>query len=571
MLFQLNIKNLALIKVLNIEFEEELNVLTGETGAGKSIIIEAIDLILGGYAASDLIRDGEDSLMVEALFLLTPQEKELINNLNSDIEIVDGQGALLIRREVNKKGRNKCLINQRLINLSTLQEIGTFLVDLHGQHNHQSLLDPAKHIDLMDNLGGDKMIKHRKELYDNYRRWREKNKKLFQLLEDKEENLKKMDFLKFQLEEIDKTSLVKDEDKALEEEEMVLKNAEKIIETMEKANFILYEGGIEQSSVRDSLNEVSVDLGEIASLDRRIEKIRENLKEVGYQFEDIVNEIVKYKDGIDLDSQKLKEVEGRLNLINSLKSKYGSTIEEILTYRQKIYQELEAVDYSEDKLEKLKEEVNSLEDIISTISRHLNINRRKIAEDLQKMVVRELEDLNMKRCQFEVSINSYEDDNGIEIDGKKYKIGPKGIDDIEFMISPNVGERLRPLARIVSGGEVSRIMLALKSILSEVDQVPTLIFDEIDSGVGARLGEVIAQKLKALSGKRQVICVTHLPQIACKAERHFYIEKYILNNQTGIRLKKMEGEERVKEIARMLDGSQMSEIAIRHAQKMLDR
>lgn len=562
---------MALIKELNIEFEEELNVLTGETGAGKSIIIEAIDLILGGYAASDLIRDGEDSLMVEALFLLTPQEKELINNLNSDIEIVDGEGVLLIRREVNKKGRNKCWINQRLINLSTLQEIGTFLVDLHGQHNHQSLLDPTKHIDLMDNLGGDKIIKHRKELFDNYRRWREKSKKLFQLLKDKEENLKKMDFLKFQLEEIDKTSLVKDEDKALEEEEMVLKNAEKIIETMEKANFILYEGGLEQSSVRDSLNEVSVDLGEIASLDRRIEKIRENLKEVGYQFEDIVNEIVKYKDGVDLDSQKLKEVEGRLNLINSLKSKYGSTIEEILEYRQKIYQELEAVDYSEDKLEKLKEEVNSLEDIISTISHNLNINRRKIADDLQKMVVRELEDLNMKRCQFEVSINSYEDDNGIEIDGKKYKIGPKGIDDIEFMISPNVGERLRPLARIVSGGEVSRIMLALKSILSEVDQVPTLIFDEIDSGVGARLGEVIAQKLKALSRKRQVICVTHLPQIACRAERHFYIEKYILNNQTGIKLKEMEGEERVKEIARMLDGSQMSEITIRHAQKMLDR
>jgi len=562
---------MALIQELNIEFEEGLNVLTGETGAGKSIIIEAIDLILGGSAASDLIRDGEGSLIVEGLFLLTPQEKELINNLNLDIEIVDEEGVLLIRREVNKKGRNKCWINQRLINLSTLQEIGKFLVDLHGQHNHQSLLDSSKHIDLMDNLGGDKIIKYRKELFDNYRRWREKNKELFQLLEDKEENLKKVDFLKFQLEEIDKTSLVKGEDKALEEEEMVLKNAEKIIETMEKANFIFYEGGLEQSSVRDSLNEVSADLGEIASLDRRIEKIRENLREVGYQFEDIVNEIVKYKDEIDLDSQKLKEVEGRLNLINSLKSKYGSTIEEILEYRTKIYQELEAIDCSEDRLEKLKEEVNSLEDRISTISHNLSINRIKIAEDLQNMVVRELEDLNMKRCQFKVSINSCEDDNGIEIDGKKYKIGPKGIDNIEFMISPNVGERLRPLARIISGGEVSRIMLALKSILSEVDQVPTLIFDEIDSGVGARLGEVIAQKLKALSKKRQVICVTHLPQIACRAGRHFYIEKYILNNQTGIRLKEMEDKERVKEIARMLDGSQMSEITIRHAQKMLDR
>ena len=562
---------MALIKELNIEFEERLNVLTGETGAGKSIIIEAIDLILGGYAASDLIRDGEDSLMVEGLFLLTPQEKELISNLNSDIEIVDEEGVLLIRREVNKKGRNKCWINQRLINLSTLQEIGKFLVDLHGQHDHQSLLDPSKHIDLMDNLGGDKIIKYRKELFDNYRRWREKNKKLFQLLKDKEENLKKIDFLKFQLEEIDKTSLVKGEDKVLEEEEMVLKNAEKIIETMEEANFILYEGGTEQSSVRDSLNKVSTDLGEIASLDRRIEKIRENLKEVCYQFEDIVNEIVKYKDGIDLDSQKLKEVEERLNLINNLKSKYGSTIEEILQYRQKMYKELEAIDYSEDKVKKLKEEVNSLENVISSISHNLSIKRRKIAEDLEKMVVRELEDLNMKRCQFKVSINSYEDDNGIEVDSKKYKIGPKGIDDIEFMISPNVGEKLRPLARIISGGEVSRIMLALKSILSEVDQVPTLIFDEIDSGVGARLGGVIAQKLKILSEKRQVICVTHLPQIACRAGRHFYIEKYTLNDQTGIRLIEMKGEERVKEIARMLDGSQMSDITIQHAQKMLNR
>jgi len=562
---------MALIKELNIEFKEGLNVLTGETGAGKSIVIEAIDLILGGYAASDLIRDGEDSLLVEGLFLLTPQEKELINNLNSDIEIVDEEGVLLIRREVNKKGRNKCWINQRLINLSILQEIGKFLVDLHGQHNHQSLLDPSKHIDLMDNLGGDKIIKYKKKLFDNYRRWREKNKKLFQLLKEKEENIKKIDFLKFQLEEIDKTSLVKGEDKALEGEEIVLKNAEKITETMEKANFVLYEGGLEQSSVRDSLNEVSADLGEIASLDRRIEKIRENLKEVGYQFEDIVNEIVKYKDEINLDSQKLKEIEGRLNLINSLKSKYGSTIEEILEYRQKIYQELEAIDCSEDKLEKLKEEVNSLEDTISTISHHLSINRIKVAGDLQKMVVRELEDLNMKKCQFKVSINSYQDDNGIEIDGKKYKIGPKGIDNIEFMISPNVGEKLRPLARIVSGGEVSRIMLALKSILSEVDQVPTLIFDEIDSGVGARLGEVIAQKLKALSIKRQVICVTHLPQIACRAGRHFYIEKYVLNNQTGIKLKEMKEKERIKEIARMLDGNQMSEITIQHAQKMLDR
>jgi len=571
MLFQLNIKNIALITELNIEFEEGLNVLTGETGAGKSIIIEAIDLILGGYTTSDLIRDGEISLIVEGLFLLSPLEKELINNLNPDLKIVDEEGTLLIRREVNKKGRNKCWVNQRLVNLSLLQDIGNFLVDLHGQHNHQSLLDTSKHIDLMDSLGGDKIIKHRKELFEAYRLWREKKKKLFQLIRDREENLKRIDFLKFQLEEIDKASLAKDEDKILEEEEMVLRNVEKIIETMEKANFILYEGGLEQSSVRDYLNEVSKSLGEIASLDRRIGKMRDSLKEIGYQLEDIINEIEKYKDKIELNTQRLKEVEGRLNLINSLKSKYGSTIKEILQYRHKIYQELEAINYSEDEVENLREDINSLENKISDISHNLSISRRKIADDLEEMVVRELDDLNMKRCQFKVSINHYEDDNGIEINSKKYKIGPKGIDDIEFMISPNVGEKMRPLARIISGGEVSRIMLALKSILSEVDQVPTLIFDEIDSGVGARLGEVIAQKLRNLSEKRQVICVTHLPQIACRARRHFYIEKYVLNNQTGIRLNEMKGENQVKEIARMLDGSQMSDITIQHAQKMLNR
>jgi len=571
MLFQLNIKNIALIKELNIEFEEGLNVLTGETGAGKSIIIEAIDLILGGYATSDLIKEGEDSLMVEGLFLLSPPEKELINNLNPDLKIVDEEGTLLIRREVNKKGRNKCWVNQILVNLSLIQDIGNFLVDLHGQHNHQSLLDTSKHIDLMDNLGGDKIIKYRRELFEAYRMWREKRKRLSQLIRDREENLKRIDFLKFQLEEIDKASLAKDEDKILEEEEMVLRNAERIIETMEKANFILYEGGLEQSSVRDYLNEVSTSLGEIASLDRRIGKMKETLKEIGYQLEDIINEIEKYKDKIELDTQRLKEVEGRLNLINSLKSKYGSTIEEILQYRHKIYQELEAINYSEDEVENLREDINFLENKISDISHNLSINRRKIAEDLEGMVVRELDDLNMKRCQFKVFINYYEDNEGIEINSKKYKIGPKGIDDIEFMISPNVGEKLRPLARIVSGGEVSRVMLALKSILSEVDQVPTLIFDEIDIGVGARLGEVISQKLRNISEKRQVICVTHLPQIACRARRHFYIEKYVLNNQTGIRLKEMKGEDRVKEIARMLDGSQMSDITIQHAQKMLDR
>jgi len=571
MLGQLNLKNIALIKELSIEFGEGLNVLTGETGAGKSIILDAINLILGGYATVDLIKAGEDSLTVEGLFFLSPEERVWINNLNPDLKMVDEEGALLIRREINRKGRNKCWVNQRLTNLSFLQDLGNFLVDLHGQHQHQSLLDPSKHIDLIDSLGGDKIGALRKELSINYRLWREKKKRLTQLIKAQGENKRRIDFLKFQLEEIDKASLTKEEDKILEEEEIVLRNAEKIIATMEKANFILYEGGAEHLSLRDSLTEIAKSFGEIASLDRSIGPMQETLKEIIYQLEDLVKEIESYKDKIELDPQRLKEVEERLNLLNSLKSKYGSTIEEVLQYREKIYQELVAMDYSEEEIESLSEELKALEAKVADVSYALSRERKEIAQNLEVLVVKELEDLNMKSCQFKVAIQHHQDEEGLKIDYEKYKVGPKGIDEMEFMISPNVGEELRPLAQIVSGGEVSRIMLALKSILSEVDQVPTLIFDEIDSGVGARLGEVIARKLQTISQRRQVICVTHLPQIASRAEKHFYVEKYVTGKQTEIRVEEMKGEERVKEIARMLDGNELNEITRQHARQMLER
>lgn len=562
---------MALIKELNIEFEEGLNVLTGETGAGKSIIIQAINIILGSHTSSDLIKEGENRLIVEGLFIISSLEKEWINNINPDLKLINDEETMLIRRELNKKGRNKCWVNERLVNLSLLQKIGKYLVDLHGQHNHQSILDSSTHIDLMDSFGGENTLKCKSEYFDVYRLWKEKKKKLSEIIRKKEENLKRIDYLKFQLNEINDASLLKNEDKTLEEEETVLRNAEKVINIMEKAIFILYEGEAEQFSVRDFINEVSSNMGEIATLDNRIEKIKENLKEISYRLEDAVSEITEYKDKVSLNPEKLREVEERLNLINNLKSKYGNTIEEIISYRDKIYKELNAIDYNDAKVEKLREEVKSLEQIVSRLSKKLSDNRKKIARKIEEDVVKELNDLKMKNCLFEVSIIHQEDINGISINRKKYKTGPKGIDLIEFMISPNLGEGLRPLARIVSGGEVSRIMLALKSILSEVDRIPTLIFDEIDSGVGARLGEVVAEKLKNISKKRQVICVTHLPQIACKAQKHFYIEKYILNHFTEIKIEEIKGDNRIHEIARMLDGNQISEITIQHAQKMLNR
>jgi len=571
MLFQLNIKNIALIRELNIEFDQGLNVLTGETGAGKSIIIEAINLILGGSASIDLIRSGENNLVVEGLFLLSPAEQTAINILHPDIKAVDDQGYLLIRREINRNGRNKCWMNQNLTNLSLLQEIGNFLIDLHGQHSHQYLLDPSRHIDIIDSLGEEKVATYRKELFNNYRWWRDKKRRLTQLTQERQENLKRLSFLKFQLEEIDKASLQKEEDKILEEEEKVLRNAEKIVERMKKAVCILYEGGIEHPPLRDSLNEVIKSFGEISSLDHRIEEMREKLKEIKLQIDDLVKEVEDYQDRIELNTQRLREVEERLNLINNLKSKYGDRIEEILQYRQRVYQELKSIDYSEEEIENLKAEIDSLAIKISEISAALSLERRKIAERLEEQVVKELDDLSMKKCRFKVFIQQHEDMEGIKINNTYYKVGPKGIDQIEFLISPNPGEELKPLSRIISGGEVSRVMLAIKSILSEVDQVPTLIFDEIDSGVGARLGEVIAQKLKNISKNRQVICVTHLPQIACRAQKHFYVEKYSEKNQTNLSVGELSGEDRIQEIARMLDGNQINDLSLRHAQEMLER
>ncbi|GAB4117379.1 MAG: DNA repair protein RecN [Candidatus Caldatribacteriota bacterium] len=571
MLFQLNIKNIALIKELNIEFDQGLNVLTGETGAGKSIIIEAINLILGSSAHSDLIRSGEDNLLVEALFHLSPVEKINFNHLQSTIKLVDEQGYLIIRREINRSGRNKCWINQNLINLSLLQEIGNYLIDLHGQHSHQYLLDSSRHIDIIDSLGEEKVTASRKELFNSYKSWREKKKKLNYLIQARQENLKRIGFLKFQLEEIDKASLQKDEDKVLEEEERVLRNAERIIERMEKAVYILYEGVMEHPSLRDSLNEIVKSFGEVSSLDHKIEEMREKLKEIKLQIDDLVYEIENYKDKIELNTQRLKEVEERLNLINNLKNKYGDNIEEILKYRETIYQELKSIDYNEEEMEILKKEINELTRQISKICLELSLERKKISQKLEERVVQELDDLNMKKCSFKVDIQQITDSEGIKINDTNYRIGPKGIDQIEFLISPNPGEKLKPLSRIISGGEVSRVMLALKSILAQVDQVPTLIFDEIDSGVGARLGEVIAQKLKNISQNRQVICVTHLPQIACRAKKHFYVEKYSKNDQTYLSIGELSGENRVQEIARMLDGNQINNISLRHAREMLER
>ena len=341
---------------------------------------------------------------------------------------------------------------------------------------------------------------------------------------------------------------------------------------MEMATLALHEGGEEgESSLRDILTRLIVHFSSIVNLDQRINKIKEQLTEVQFKVEDITDQIIEYKDRIDFDAQQLQELENRLSLINHLKQKYGSNLTDIFNYRDILQKQLNSIEDDQDKIKKLEAEKEEDEKKLAELSLELSDQRRIIAERLEKEIIEELKELSMKDCNFIIKIKQREDQAGIKIKDKLFKMTPKGIDQIEFFISPNAGEKEKPLADIISGGEVSRIMLGLKSILSKADQIPTMIFDEIDSGVGARLGEVIANKLSKISQNHQVIAVTHLPQIACRANQHLYINKFVHQNKTGIQLKKLEGDEQLDEIARMLDGEQYGSISLEHARKMLYR
>jgi DNA repair protein RecN (Recombination protein N) len=569
MISYLRVKNFALIDELNIEFENGLNVITGETGAGKSIIIEAISVILGSTANNNLIKSSADFLEVEALFNLEQISKRQLNELKK-YEDITSDNQLIIRRQLHSRKKNKCWVNNHLVSLSILQEIGNYLIDLHGQHSHQSLLDPGSHIDFIDNLGGASFLQKRAELSKYYLQWQSKTSLLHNLLKSRAENLSKRDYLLFQLREIDNARLKDKEDEDLENKINIIRNTVKIKDIMEMASLALYEGGEEgEPSIRDTFVRLISYFNNIAKLDKEIEHIKDELLDMQFKVEDVADRIIEYKDRIDFDSQQLQEFESRLDLINHLKKKYGSDLNDILIYRDTLQKQLGSIEDVQEKIKILTTEIEENEEKLAELSQELNSQRLLIAERLEKEIVEELNELSMKNCKFIIQITQKEDKSGVKIKDKFYRITSRGIDKVEFFIASNAGEKEKPLADIISGGEVSRIMLGLKSILSKADEIPTMIFDEIDSGVGARLGEVIAAKLAKISHNHQVIAVTHLPQIACRAHRHLYINKHVENNKTTVQLKSLRGNEQLDEIARMIDGEQYGSISLEHAREML--
>ena len=571
MISYLKVKNFALIDELTVEFEEGLNVITGETGAGKSMIIEAINTILGAPVNQNWIKDNADFLEVEALFFLDSLTKKQLSELEKIGDILLDDYQLIVRRQFHPTKKNKCFINDHLVTLSLLQTMGNYLIDLHGQHSHQLLLNPEYHIDFVDNFGNRSFLEKKDELKNYFNKWQSKTKLLNQLLQKHSELLSKKDYLLFQLQEIEQAQLKEGEDEEIKELMNIIQHKAKIKEIMEMANAALFEGGEEGSSLYDILTKLISHFSNISMLEKNIEHIKEQLTDIKFKIEDVATQIIEYKDKIDFDAYQLQELEDRLNLINHLKHKYGSQIKDILIYHDTLQREINSLEDNQLKIEQLGKEIREDEKRIGQLSLELSSQRRLISDKLEKDIIKELAELSMKDCNFIIQIKKQEDENGIKMGDSSLKVTKKGIDRIEFLISTNIGEKEKPLANIVSGGEVSRIMLGLKSILSKADQIPTMIFDEIDSGVGARLGEVIAQKLAKIARDHQVIAVTHLPQIACQANQHIFIDKYVSQNKTSITLKKLVGEEQLYEIARMLDGEKYGSISIEHARKMLSK
>lgn len=564
MLSTLSIRNLAVIEAVDVHFHSGFHVLTGETGAGKSIIIDALGLIAGGRGSADLIRYGCDKAEMEALFELSAHHP--VWNTLTELGIqAEPDEHLVIRRELTVSGKSVSRINGQLVNLTMLREIGEQLINIHGQHEHQSLLRAEKHLGLLDTYG-ETIIRPIKIKYsEQYRAFVKVEKELRQLQESSQKAYQMLDMYRFQLEEIAAASLVPGEDESLAEERVKLSHSEKMMDSVSGAYELLHGSqGLEAVSYAISK------LEDINEYDHKgIHPILEQLQSAFYQLEDAAFQLRSYRDGIEFNPVRLSEVEERLNMITGLKRKYGESVESILQYYVQIERETDHLENKDERLEKLLAERNQLLEGLLETAEEMSEARKICAEELSNQVERELKDLQMERTTMRAQISIMEDPKGVEWKGKRIRITKHGIDNVEFLISANPGEPLRPLGKIASGGEMSRIMLALKSIFARHDQIPVLIFDEVDTGVSGRAAQSIAEKLFILSSTCQVFSITHLPQVACMADHQYLIEKNVHDERTMTQVESLSEQGRVTELARMLGGVEITEKTLHHAQEML--
>ncbi len=561
MLVHLSISNFAIIKQLEFSLKSGLNILSGETGAGKTIIINAMNLILGGRASADLIRSGCKEASVEALFEF-PENRSLAEML-SELGF-SFKGELLIKRSIFREGRNKILINGSMATLQMLSRVGAILISISGQHEHQLLLKQDNHLYLLDDFDGlsDERLALN-ELFNAYK-----------LLKDEINHLKKkitetgerQDLTQFQIQEIEKAEISPGEDDKVAEEKRRLQHSKELLEIVTEGYQRLYE---RNDSVLSSISQCIKRVDKGAGIDPGLAPIKESLAEIEIKLEDASLALRDYEKTIHMDPHRLEELEERLELLNALKRKYGSTLEDVLKYKNKLASMMYDLDEKKEKLGKLGRESQDLETDLMSRAAALSKKRQKAAGGLEKAVEKELKDLHMAETEFKVKFDEgYGEQGGLQ-DVKVEEVKLDGLDQVEFMISPNIGEDLRPLARIASGGELSRIMLALKTILARTASVETVIFDEVDSGISGATAEVIGDKLSSLAAYHQILCITHLPQIASQGQNHFLVSKEVFSGRTQTIISGLEPEERVQEIARLLGGREITPRAVAHAREML--
>lgn len=546
MLVEINIANFVLIERVRLNLGPGLNVLTGETGAGKSIIIDALSALLGERTSPDLVRGGESKAVLDAVFDL-PDSPE--GGLWS--EWTEDQ-TLLLSREIYTSGRSQARIGGRPVTLSVVREICRNLVDLYGQHEHQSLLHSDRHRDLLDLWIGDPALQLKERLAHLYHRWKRLSQEIQAFQERARDRARQIDLLKFQIEEIQRSQLRPGEEEELQADRRKLAGAEKLFANTSQALSLLEE---DEQGILALLGRVIRTLTEALQHDPDLQSILQTVETAFYSLEDVCRDLNAYRDQIEFNPERLNQIEERLELLRNLKRKYGDTITEILNFQKEAEKELQELEHTEERLSELTGEIEVLEREMDQVARQLSCLRRERASALAKAVMKELEELGMRKTLFEVHFEPMD-------------LSEKGKERVEFLLSPNPGEPLRPLAKIASGGELSRIMLALKSVLARSDQIPVMVFDEIDSGVGGHTALVVGQKLRRLAEQAQVLCVTHLPQIAASAHHHFVVEKRETpSGRTEILVRKVEGEERVREIARMLGGQGTA--ALTHARELL--
>ncbi len=559
MLRELHIKNYSIIDDLTIEFGDGFNVLTGETGAGKSIIINSLSLALGERASGDVIRKGEKEAVIEAFFdlsseMLPPSTQQFFED--SGIDTDDG---LILKRIISAQGKNRAFINSSMVNVQVLSDISKNIIDVHGQYEHQSLLSSEKQMDLLDAYGG--LLSERQGVTSIFESMSAIKDLIAGLMQRDKERAQRLDILNFQLNEIEAADLKDGEEEELSDEIKVLSNAVHLVELANRAYESLYSA---ESSCIATFSGILDAMREISEIDTSVNeqyKFAEDalplLEETGYFLRD-------YRDSHDFKPERLEEVQQRLELINGLKRKYGKSIREILDYREKGLIELEELQHSEEKQESLKTELESIKIKLTDKAGLLSKKRKTVAKKIEAEVVLQLSELSMPDTIFSIRISNEEGND--TTDG--FKSTHSGIDSVHFLISPNIGEDLSPLAKTASGGELSRIMLALKVILAKGDNMPVLVFDEIDAGIGGKTAENVGRKLKGLSTHHQIICITHLPQIASQADEHLRIEKKIETQRTIVEINRVDKTERTEEVARMLSGD-ISEVSLKHAKELL--